>query len=59
MDIEKLKLEARNELNLEMAERAKEKIKKKITELINAKQLVANIERELTDLELEIKDGII
>jgi predicted nucleic acid-binding Zn-ribbon protein len=49
--------QAANELAKEKAEKAKEAIKAKLRALDGAKAVVANIEREIQDLEQQISDG--
>lgn len=46
---------AREELATELVKEQTEKLKKKMKESYLAKQVVANLEREIQDLELEIK----
>ena len=53
-DIKKAKEEAAKELAEEKSGKAKEKIKSKMRELSTAKKVVANLERELEDLYIEL-----
>lgn len=57
-DIKKIKDEAVKEVTEERATKAKEQLKNKILQLQAAKQVVSNIERELEDLELELKQTL-
>jgi hypothetical protein len=54
--IDKLKSEAQKEIQAEFEERAKAKIKSKLRDLEMAKKVVANIERELEDLYIELSE---
>jgi len=54
--IDKLKSEAAKELEAEFNEKAKNKIKCKMRELELAKKCVANLQRELEDLYVELTD---
>lgn len=47
---------AKDELKADLVKEAKEKLKSKMKSLHAAKQVVANLERELADLENEISD---
>ena len=58
MSIQDIKAGALKEFNEEKAKDAKERIKKKLRELANAKTNVKNIEREIEDLEHEISQDI-
>jgi flagellar motility protein MotE (MotC chaperone) len=49
---------AKDELREELLKEAKEKLKSKMKQRHLAKQTLDNIDRELADLELEIKDKI-
>lgn len=49
-----IKQMAREELEQELVGEQKEKLKRKLKEQYLAKQVVANLEREISDLELEI-----
>ncbi len=49
---------AKDELREELLKEAKEKLKAKMKQRHLAKQTLDNIDRELADLELEIKDKI-
>ena len=50
--------EARTEVNDELIENAKKKMKVKIRELSAANKIVANIEREMRELELQISQDL-
>lgn len=54
--LDKLKSEAKREIQEEFEEVAKERIKKKLKDLKLAKKVVANIERELEDLYVELSE---
>lgn len=54
--IDKLKSEAAKEIQAEFEEKAKSKIKGKLRDLEMAKKVVANIERELEDLYVELSE---
>lgn len=56
-DIKKVAEEARAEIAKEKAEKAKTALVKKLRDLDAAKRVVANIEREVKDLEESIADG--
>jgi hypothetical protein len=49
--------EAKKEVEQEYFKEAKDKLKKKLTELKAARLVVKNLERELEDLEDEIAQG--
>lgn len=55
--IDKLKLEAQNELNSESAEEAKNLIKEKLEAINVAERVVENLKRELDDLYVRIAHG--
>ena len=57
IDIKAIKKAAQAELDAERAKRVTEALKKKLRDLDNAKQIVANIERDIEDLEASIEDG--
>lgn len=57
MNIKKLIAQATSELSKENETKALSRIKAKLTQLENAKQIVINVERELQDLYLQINDG--
>lgn len=57
IDIKAVKDEARKEIADEQGKKAKEALKKKLRDLENAKGIVRNIEREISDLEASIEDG--
>lgn len=50
-----LKDMAREELEVEIVKEQKDKLKRKLKEVYLAKQVVENLEREISDLELEIE----
>lgn len=50
-----LKDMAREELEVEIVKEQKDKLKRKLKEVYMAKQVVENLEREISDLELEIE----
>lgn len=54
--IDKLKSEAAKEIQAEFEEKAKARIKGKLRDLELAKKVVANIERELEDLYIELSE---
>jgi len=54
MDAKAIKEQAKREVEEERCKAAKEKIKKKLKELIAANKVVANIKREIEDLEDEL-----
>lgn len=53
-DIKKVIEEAKKEVGEEKAAKAKEKVKEKLQSLDRAQKIVANLERELEDLYLEL-----
>ena len=57
LQIEALKKEVLDEINSEDSSKAKAALKQKYKNLKNAKAIVANIEREISDLEQSIVDG--
>ena len=57
IDIKAIKKAAQDELNKERTERVTAALKNKLRDLDNAKQIVANIERDIEDLEASIEDG--
>ena len=57
LQIESLKKEVLDEINAEGNSKAKAALKQKYKNLKNAKAIVANIEREIADLEQSIADG--
>jgi hypothetical protein len=57
LQIETLKKEILEEINSEDNTKAKAALKQKYKNLKNAKAIVANIEREIADLEQSIVDG--
>lgn len=54
--IDKLKSEAEKEIQAEFEEKAKQRIKTKLRDLELARKVVANIERELEDLYVELSE---
>lgn len=54
--IDKLKSDAAKELQAEFEEKAKNKIKTKLRDLELAKKCVANLQRELEDLYVELSE---
>ena len=57
LDIKAVKEEARKKIADEEAEKAKVALVAKLRTLESAKKVVANIEREISDLEASIADG--
>jgi len=57
-DIKKAKEEAEKELAQEKGEKAKKRIKEKLTQLDSAKKVIQNIERELEDLYVELGQSL-
>lgn len=57
-DIKKAKEEAEKEFAEEKAKIAKEKIKAKLKQLDTAKKVVANLQRELDDLYVDISQDL-
>lgn len=57
IDIKAVKEEARKEIAEAQGKKAKEALKKKLTDLANAEQIVKNIKREIEDLEASFADG--
>ena len=57
LDLNKVKEEAKKEFEEEHMAKAKKLIKKKMRELCQAEQIVANLKMELQDLEMSIQDG--
>lgn len=57
IDIKAITEQARKEVNEEQSKRAVVALKKKLTALEDAKQIVRNIENEIKDLEASIADG--
>jgi len=57
IDLAKVKEEAQNEVEEECLKKAKRLLKFKMKELAKAKQIVANLETELQDVEISITDG--
>ena len=56
IDVAKVKAEAQKELDEERNGEAKKRMKAKLRELKTAEQVVANIKREIEDLEEELAD---
>lgn len=57
IDIAAIKAEANKQINDEITKKAKDALVKKLRDLAGAKAIVANIEREILDLEASIEDG--
>lgn len=57
IDIKKVKEEARLEIAKEKGEKAKIALVKKLRDLDAAERIVANLKREVQDLEASIADG--
>lgn len=57
IDIKAVKAAAQKELSEERAKRVTAALKNKMRDLENARQIVRNIEREISDLEASIEDG--
>jgi F0F1-type ATP synthase epsilon subunit len=57
-DIKKAKEEAEKELAIEKGEKAKKRIKEKLSQMDAAKKVVQNIERELEDLYVELGQSL-
>lgn len=57
LDLNKVKSEAEAEVREEQMKKAKESIKALLRKLAQAKEVVANIERELNDAYAEIGQG--
>lgn len=55
--VKQAKLAAENELKQERQEKAKDLIKKKLRQIADTETILANLKRELEDLEHEIEDG--
>ena len=53
-NVKEAKAEAIKEINAEQLESAKNRYKRKLKEISNAQKIVANLNRELEDLELEL-----
>jgi hypothetical protein len=56
VDIDKAKQQAHDEFEKEQLEAAKERYKSKLLELKRAEKVVANIKRELEDLDDELRN---
>lgn len=56
-DVKSIKAEAEAEIREEMLKKAKEALKRKLRDKANAEQIVANVDREIADLEASIEDG--
>ena len=56
--VEKIIQEAKDEVNKEVLEKAKKEMKERLRELSRANKLVANIEREIEDLELKLQQEL-
>lgn len=57
IDIKGVAAQARKEVAEEQSKKAVGALKRKLTDLANAQQVVKNIEREIADLEGSIADG--
>ena len=57
IDIKSVTQQARKEVAEEQAKKAITALKRKLTDLANAQQIVKNIERDIADLEASIADG--
>jgi hypothetical protein len=57
IDIKGVAAQARKEVAEEQAKKAVMALKRRLTDLANAQQVVKNIEREIADLEASIADG--
>jgi hypothetical protein len=57
IDVKGVLSKARQEVAEEQAKKAVTALKRKLTDLSNAQQVVKNIEREIGDLEASIADG--
>lgn len=57
IDIAAIKAEANKQINDEITKKAKDALVKKLHDLAGAKAIVANIEREILDLEVSIENG--
>jgi exonuclease VII small subunit len=57
IDITGVAAQARKEVAEEQAKKAVGALKRKLTDLANAQQVVKNLEREIADLEASIADG--
>lgn len=59
IDFQSIEDEARKELNEERTKNAKAKLKDSLRKIGDAKQILANLERQHEDLLVQIKDGTI
>lgn len=57
IDVKGVAAQARKEVAEEQAKKAVVALKRKLTDLANAQQIVKNIERDVADLEASIADG--
>lgn len=57
-DVKKALEEAKKEISEEKFKKAKERYKTKLRELEQAKTIVANLNRELEDLEMELSNEV-
>jgi hypothetical protein len=57
IDVKGVAAQARKEVAEEQAKKAVTALKRKLTDLANAQQVVKNIEREIGDLEASLADG--
>lgn len=58
LDIKSVEETALKELNEERLKKAKEQVKSQLKKIRDAKQIVANLERELNELYADIGSGI-
>lgn len=57
MDVKQIKKQAQKEFDEERTKEAKEKYKRKLKELATAEKVVANIKREIEDLDDELSQN--
>jgi len=57
IDVKGVAAQARKEVAEEQVKKAVGALKRRLTDLANAQQVVKNIEREVADLEASIADG--
>lgn len=55
---DKVKREAAEEIDAEVMEAAKKELKDKLRQLKNAKRIVANLEREIQEIELKLEQDL-
>ena len=58
MNIKEIRRQAKEELEKEQLEEAKKRFKTLYSQLVNAKKVVANLEREIEDLEDKYKSEL-